>query len=338
MISIATMNDTAAMAACPDAALCQPQQHRAPTASLASRSPVPPALRERRRRLALQVNTGSRERCRIVIIGPGASGKDWLRNELHQHTGGKVDVSYTTRPPRPGEVDGKDYHFVSEQTFDTMTDQGEFFEYARFGDFCYGTSMESWRTSDFFIMSPGTINRMTESDRTSCLVVFRDPPPQLLYDRLMNRSADAIHRDTRLRLANKRRNADKCAFLNRTKVPHDVRIGEGDVDGASVSFWLWQMAKQLSFEKHSPPVQYMCPVRLQKQLANLEARLKSTTLAIHLARLDVWRSTPCDHNHGDRDNHDDKEGSTKEVGDEERAGGSGMQRQDQAQEPQVASH
>ena len=51
-----------------------------------------------------------------VFIGKSAAGKDYLYHEfLNSHPDVKEVVSYTTRPPRPGEVDGVDYHFVSER-------------------------------------------------------------------------------------------------------------------------------------------------------------------------------------------------------------------------------
>ena len=53
-----------------------------------------------------------------------------------------VSVSATTRPPRPGEVDGREYHFVSEQAFDEMVGRGELLEWAAFAGNRYGTPRE----------------------------------------------------------------------------------------------------------------------------------------------------------------------------------------------------
>ena len=50
-----------------------------------------------------------------------------------------LSVSVTTRPPRPGEVDGREYHFVSDGTFDQLVEQGELLEWARFAGYRYGT-------------------------------------------------------------------------------------------------------------------------------------------------------------------------------------------------------
>lgn len=55
----------------------------------------------------------------------------------------QLSISYTTRPPRPGETDGKDYHFVSLETFISMLEKGEFLESAEVYGNRYGTS-QTW--------------------------------------------------------------------------------------------------------------------------------------------------------------------------------------------------
>ena len=65
----------------------------------------------------------------IILMGKTASGKNFIRNKLIEEFGYKPVVTYTTRPPRPGEVDGVDYHFISEEKFMIMIRDGEFVEY-----------------------------------------------------------------------------------------------------------------------------------------------------------------------------------------------------------------
>ena len=64
---------------------------------------------------------------RIILVGPGASGKDFMRKRLEER-GMTYAVSYTTRPPRPGEKDGKDYFFLSQEQCQSMKDEDEFYE------------------------------------------------------------------------------------------------------------------------------------------------------------------------------------------------------------------
>jgi guanylate kinase len=67
----------------------------------------------------------------IVLTGPSGVGKDTVLSELFAIDPAlEYCVSYTTRPPRPGEVDGVSYFFVDEPTFRTMIDRDEFFEWS----------------------------------------------------------------------------------------------------------------------------------------------------------------------------------------------------------------
>ncbi|WP_328716860.1 guanylate kinase [Halomonas elongata] len=77
----------------------------------------------------------------FIVSAPSGAGKTSLVRELIESLDGlKVSVSHTTRPRREGEVDGVNYHFVDRETFESMIEGGEFFEYAQVFDNLYGTS------------------------------------------------------------------------------------------------------------------------------------------------------------------------------------------------------
>ncbi|HET6322592.1 MAG TPA: guanylate kinase [Hyphomicrobium sp.] len=76
----------------------------------------------------------------LVLSSPSGAGKTTLARHLMETDRGiSMSVSVTTRRPRPGEVDGKDYRFVDERTFKRMADAGELLEWARVFDNYYGT-------------------------------------------------------------------------------------------------------------------------------------------------------------------------------------------------------
>jgi guanylate kinase len=79
-----------------------------------------------------------------IVSAPSGAGKTSLVKALLKTDPAiRLSVSYTTRPPRPGETDGRDYHFVSRERFEEMLAEGEFLEHAEvYGNF-YGTSKGS---------------------------------------------------------------------------------------------------------------------------------------------------------------------------------------------------
>ncbi|MDZ7961023.1 MAG: guanylate kinase [Aulosira sp. DedQUE10] len=79
----------------------------------------------------------------IVLTGPSGVGKGTLmRALLQRHPELYYSVSMTTRSPRPGEINGKNYYFVSRSKFEQLVAQGEFLEWAEFAGNYYGTPRE----------------------------------------------------------------------------------------------------------------------------------------------------------------------------------------------------
>src|SRR3954451_560821 len=76
----------------------------------------------------------------FVLSSPSGAGKTTLSRLLIERMPGlKMSVSATTRPMRPGEVDGRDYHFVDAATFEQMANRSELLEWATVFDNRYGT-------------------------------------------------------------------------------------------------------------------------------------------------------------------------------------------------------
>ena len=96
---------------------------------------------------------------RIILVGKAASGKDHLRKRFESR-GFKYSVSYTTRPPREGEIDGKDYFFITDEQANKMVESNMFYEYAYFNGWLYGKTVEQFYTDDLFIMTPGGISNI----------------------------------------------------------------------------------------------------------------------------------------------------------------------------------
>ena len=81
----------------------------------------------------------------LIICAPSGTGKTTLIHRLCEEFSLGLSVSCTTRPPRPGEVDGRDYIFLDKDTFVTMRRQGHFAEWAEVHGNFYGTPLQPVR-------------------------------------------------------------------------------------------------------------------------------------------------------------------------------------------------
>lgn len=124
---------------------------------------------------------------RIVLVGPTASGKNYLRDKF-ESKGFTFDVSYTTREPRlsVGEKEGVEYHFITDEKFDNMVLNDELYEKVEYNGFKYGTGRMEWETKDVFIMEPHGVDCITEEDKESCFIIYIDPPLENRVERMKN--------------------------------------------------------------------------------------------------------------------------------------------------------
>jgi guanylate kinase len=135
----------------------------------------------------------------LVISSPSGAGKTSLSRRLvAEHPGLLLSVSVTTRPARPGEVDGREYHFASRAAFQTMVAEDAFLEWAEVHEHFYGTpralvmdNLESGRDILFDIDWQGAqaIARGAADDTVRVFVL----PPSMadLASRLHSRAQDA---------------------------------------------------------------------------------------------------------------------------------------------------
>jgi len=134
----------------------------------------------------------------LVLSSPSGAGKTTLARRLVEIDKNlRISISVTTRAPRQNEVNGRDYHFVSEDVFRSMADSGKFLEYARvFGHF-YGTPIQTVKES---LSNGGDIlfdidwqgaQQITEHARNDVVKIFVLPPStDELARRLRTRAQD----------------------------------------------------------------------------------------------------------------------------------------------------
>ena len=132
-----------------------------------------------------------------IVAAPSGGGKTSLVNALLQAMNNlKVSVSHTTRPQRPGEEEGVNYHFIDRQTFDAMVQQDKFIEHALVHGHYYGTSKQ-WLEQqlqqgvDVILEIDWQGARQVRQQFSRCVSIFILPPSRaVLQTRLHKRQQD----------------------------------------------------------------------------------------------------------------------------------------------------
>ncbi len=164
----------------------------------------------------------------LIITAPSGGGKTTLvRRLLDQYSDLTVSVSVTTRPPREGEMDGRDYHFVTPTTFDEMVLRGAFAEWAEVHGHRYGTSLERmieargrYRGMIFVIDTQGARQLMARVPEAVGVFIL---PPSLgvLEERLRKRGTDGEETIAR-RLRNARVELTHYAMFDHVVINDDL--------------------------------------------------------------------------------------------------------------------
>ena len=133
----------------------------------------------------------------LIISGFAGSGKGTIvKRLLSEYDNYAVSVSATTRAPRPGEEDGKDYFFVTKEKFEEMIADDEFLEYAQYVDNYYGTPID--QVNEMLTQGKDVILEIEQqgalqvkAKRPDALLMFVMPPSvQEIYNRLKKRGTE----------------------------------------------------------------------------------------------------------------------------------------------------
>lgn len=135
----------------------------------------------------------------LIFTAPSGAGKTTIVHHLLEHFGELAfSVSATTRPPRPGEVDGVDYHFLSREEFLYRVAQDEFVEYeevypGRFYGTLHAEVHRIWtneQTVVFDIEVMGATNIKRAYPDCSLAIFIAPPSPEALFERLRSRQTE----------------------------------------------------------------------------------------------------------------------------------------------------
>lgn len=125
----------------------------------------------------------------IILTGPASSGKDTImRALLQKYPDMRRVISTTTRPKRQGEIEAKDYYFVSREQFEQMIKEGKFHEYVEFHGNLYGTTRDELEPLSRGQNLIWRVEMSRASKVKDGLVLYIDVPDwQILRDRMRKR-------------------------------------------------------------------------------------------------------------------------------------------------------
>ena len=131
----------------------------------------------------------------FVLSSPSGAGKTTLTKKIAENNSNfTISISYTTRKARPNEINGKDYHFVTTEKFNSLVKENNFFEYANIFDNYYGTHkktvlelLSKGKDVLFDIDWQGTQQLKKISDLSVVTIFILPPNIHVLKERLLNR-------------------------------------------------------------------------------------------------------------------------------------------------------
>ncbi|XP_077439778.1 guanylate kinase 1b isoform X2 [Vanacampus margaritifer] len=135
----------------------------------------------------------------VVLSGPSGAGKSTLMKRLMKDHEGVFgfSVSHTTRNPRPGEENGKDYHFITREAMQEGIQRGDFIENAEFSGNMYGTSkaaIEDVQAQNLICILDVDIQgvrRIKETDLNPIYISIQAPSMEILEKRLRDRQTES---------------------------------------------------------------------------------------------------------------------------------------------------
>lgn len=212
----------------------------------------------------------------FVISGPSGTGKSTIiHGAMEQMPDLRLSVSYTTRSPRPGEVDGQDYYFTDRESFERKIEAGEFLEWAQVFDNYYGTSAREvarilaekhHALLDVDVQGAKSIKTTAHG---AAYIFFMPPSMEVLAERLRNRGTET-EESLQKRLGKAEFEASHAHMYDHTIVNDDVERAVDEMVGVVRS----EAEKAIQFV-HNPVPQGGTPAAGEALVEKLSGEMRA---------------------------------------------------------------
>ena len=136
----------------------------------------------------------------IILIGASATGKTEIAKLLGTNYGIKKAITHTSRPIRPGEKDGVDYHFVSEEEFNRLYEEGKMVERTSYHGHSYGCSKSEVKNDRCVILDPSGFHRFQALNDPGIVSFLLTASEETRRSRMLSRGDDPASVEERIRL------------------------------------------------------------------------------------------------------------------------------------------
>lgn len=127
----------------------------------------------------------------LVLVGGSASGKSTIEKELVKNHGYQKVISYTTRLPRQGEIDGIDYHFITDEKFAELKSKNFFVEVGVYRGWYYGSSVSDYRKDKMVaVLTPHGLRQVQKMKGLDIVSFYIDIPRRDRLIKMLQRGDD----------------------------------------------------------------------------------------------------------------------------------------------------
>ena len=172
-------------------------------------------------------------KCMIVLAGASASGKTEVAKELAKRFGITKVITTTTRKMRVGEVNGRDYFFVSKEIFQEMIKEDKFVEYTVYNENYYGSTKDQIAENKCVVIDPAGLRAYIALNDPNIVTFFLDTEESIRFQRMLQRGDK--EEDAKLRIEH-----DRIAFKPENVADVDYHVDSQNFNIEEVTNYIYK--------------------------------------------------------------------------------------------------